>query len=104
MLYLVGLGIWDYKDISLRGLEILKSSDYVFCEFYTTQKKYRLGKLEEIIGKKIKILNREKTENEVFLDIAKKHIVSLLVPGDPLVATTHSQIIIDAKEKGIKTK
>ena len=35
MLYLVGLGLYDEKDISLKGLEALKRADVVYAEFYT---------------------------------------------------------------------
>ena len=37
-------------------------------------------------------------------DIAKEADVALLVPGDPLVATTHIQLMIDAKSKGVEVK
>lgn len=36
MLYLVGLGLGDAKDITVRGLEIVKKADYVFLEAYTS--------------------------------------------------------------------
>ena len=36
MLYLVGLGLADEYDISLRGLKTVKSCDYIFLENYTS--------------------------------------------------------------------
>lgn len=36
MLYLVGLGLGDAKDITVKGLEIIKKADYVFLEAYTS--------------------------------------------------------------------
>jgi diphthine synthase len=36
MLYLVGLGLGDPKDITVRGLEIVKSADEVYLEAYTS--------------------------------------------------------------------
>lgn len=36
MLYLVGLGLGDAKDITVKGLEIVKKADYVFLEAYTS--------------------------------------------------------------------
>lgn len=36
MLYLVGLGLGDAKDITVKGLEIIKKVDYVFLEAYTS--------------------------------------------------------------------
>jgi diphthine synthase len=35
MLYIVGLGLADEKDISVKGLEIVKKADRVYLEAYT---------------------------------------------------------------------
>lgn len=35
MLYLVGLGLADEKDITVKGLEIVKKADRVYLEAYT---------------------------------------------------------------------
>ena len=35
MLYIVGLGLADEKDISVKGLEIAKRADRVYLEAYT---------------------------------------------------------------------
>jgi diphthine synthase len=43
-------------------------------------------------------------KNPTFLDIAKSKEVALLVSGDPLVATTHTDIILRANKMGVKTK
>ena len=36
MLYLVGLGLGDAKDITVKGLEIVRNADVVFLEAYTS--------------------------------------------------------------------
>jgi diphthine methyl ester synthase len=36
MLYLIGLGLGDEKDITVRGLEIVKKCSAVFLEYYTS--------------------------------------------------------------------
>lgn len=36
MLYLVGLGLADEKDITVRGLEVVKSASKVYLEAYTS--------------------------------------------------------------------
>lgn len=36
MFYLVGLGLGDVKDITVRGLEIVKKCDKVLLESYTS--------------------------------------------------------------------
>ena len=37
MFYLVGLGLFDEKDISLKGLECLKNVDKIYAEFFTSR-------------------------------------------------------------------
>ena len=36
MLYLVGFGLGDAKDITVKRLEIVKKADFVFLEAYTS--------------------------------------------------------------------
>jgi diphthamide biosynthesis methyltransferase len=36
MLYLVGLGLSDEKDVTVRGLEAIKGSERVYLEAYTS--------------------------------------------------------------------
>ena len=36
MLYLVGLGLSDEKDITVRGLEIVKKASRIYLEAYTS--------------------------------------------------------------------
>lgn len=36
MFYLIGLGLGDAKDITVKGLEIVKKCDKVFLEAYTS--------------------------------------------------------------------
>lgn len=36
MLYVIGLGLGDVKDITVKGLEIVKSCEFVYLEAYTS--------------------------------------------------------------------
>ena len=92
MLYLIGLGLID-GDISERGKRIIEEADEIFIEKYTSPINYNI---------KAKELSREELESESILDIAKSKKVVLLIPGDPLSATTHFQLIQSAIEKGIQ--
>jgi len=103
MLYLIGLGLWDENDLSLRALATMKNCQDVYCEFYTNKWLGDMDKLEEIIGKKVKLLKRVDVESELLTDEAKTKDVALLVPGDPLAATTHIQLMIDAQSKNVET-
>jgi diphthine synthase len=102
----IGLGLFDEKDISLKGLEEIKKCDKVFAEFYTAKLAGTdLKKIEKTIGKKIDELNREDTEKgEKILRIAKEKSTAFLTCGDPMTATTHVDIRLRAINKGIKTK
>lgn len=104
MLFLVGLGLWDEKDISLRGIEAIKSCKKVYCELYTAGWKGNMKEIENMTGKKIKVIGREQVESDFLVKEAMDSTVALLVPGDPLAATTHFQLIADAKENGIETR
>ncbi len=105
LLYLIGLGLWDEKDISVKGLEIAKSCDILYMEEYTSKLGVEKSKIEDLIGKKIKRLSRKDVEQtDILLKDAKTKKIGFLVGGDPLTATTHSEFIMEAKKKGIETR
>ncbi len=103
MLYMIGLGIGDESDMSQRGLAACKRSDEVYAELYTAIWQGDLSKLEIEIGKKVKVLERRDLEDksESFVKGAKGKDIALLVPGDPLSATTHINLLMDAKHGNI---
>jgi diphthine synthase len=105
ILLLIGMGLWDEKDISLRGLEELKSCDVVFAEQYTgSRQENSLERLEKLADKKIIVVGREEVEaEEKILKEALSKKVALLVPGDPLISTTHISLKLSAEKRGIKT-
>ena len=106
VLYVIGLGLGDEKDITVRGLELVKSSDKVFLEHYTSI----LGggvsqeRLEAFYGKDIVVADRTLVENDaddLILQPARTQRVAFLVVGDPVCATTHTDLILRAKEVGV---
>jgi diphthine synthase len=106
MIYLIGLGIGDEKDISLKGLEACEKAKEVYAELYTARWPGDLKKLGKKIGKEITLLKRKNLEEEVkqLLRRGKSRSIAILVPGDPLSATTHLNVLMEAKEQGIKTE
>ena len=100
MLYLIGAGLWDEKDISLRALNILKECDEIFIESYTSIWKGDLRNL----NLKTKEIGRSGMEEEAekILKRAKKKKVAVLVPGDPLAATTHFSVLEEAKKRNVE--
>ncbi len=107
MLTFIGLGLYDERDISVKGLEIIKSADEVYLEGYTSRLMGAdVRKLEEFYGKTVSVLNRDDVEKypEKILDAATAGDAVFLTGGDPMVSTTHSDIRIRAQERGIATR
>ncbi len=106
MLVFIGLGLYDESDLSLRAVKEAQSCERLFAEFYTSRLTgTTVEKLEKAVDKKIKVLSRAEVEDgSVILAAAKEGKVGFLVPGDPLISTTHIALRIDAKEQGIETQ
>ena len=56
MLYFIGLGLGDAKDITVKGLEVVKSAKKVFLEHYTSILSCGKTDLEEFYGRNDLIL------------------------------------------------
>jgi diphthine synthase len=104
MLNIIGIGLNDEKDITVKGLELVKDSDYVYLENYTSKLQIPNENLEKLYKKKIILAEREFVESgEEIINQAKEKNVSLLIIGDPFSATTHLSLLQQAKENNIKT-
>ena len=107
MLYLIGLGLGDMKDITVKGLEAVRQCDKVFLEAYTSLLlNSELSELEKYYDKALTVADREMVEShsDMILDPAVTGDVAFLVVGDPLGATTHTDIILRAVERDIPYK
>ncbi|MCS3901321.1 diphthine synthase [Methanococcus voltae] len=105
MLIMAGLGLYDEKDLTLKTLENAKKADKIYAEFYTAiLTGTTLEKIEETLGKKVNVLDREKVEYETeqLIEESKEKNIMFLTAGDPMVATTHVDIAVEAKKKGIE--
>ena len=103
----IGLGLNDEKDISLKGLELVKKSDFIYLENYTSKLNINISYLENLYGKKIILADRKLVEldaEKTILKEAKTHEVAFLVVGDVFSATTHMDLYLRAKKSGIKIK
>lgn len=106
-LYLIGLGLNDEKDITLKGLAAIKKCKKVYLENYTSKLNCSMKKLEKLYKKKIILADRDLVENKAektILKEAKKSNIAFLVIGDPFGATTHIDLVLRAKEMKVKTK
>ncbi|MGA3021069.1 MAG: diphthine synthase [Candidatus Micrarchaeales archaeon] len=104
MLLLVGLGL-ETKDLSVRALEEIKTAKLLFLEEYTSflSKDY-LRFIGKETRKTLDVVSRQDLEERVkeIVKKAKNAKIAILVPGDPLIATTHSIILNEAEKQGIE--
>ncbi|MBI4141108.1 diphthine synthase [Candidatus Woesearchaeota archaeon] len=106
-LYFIGLGVGDEKDITLKGIETIKQCTVVYLETYTSVFKPTLKTLEQFYCKKIIPADRDIVENkaeQTILKDAQTNNVAFLVVGDPLAATTHTDLFLRAKKTGISVE
>jgi len=107
MLTFVGLGLYDEKDVTLKGLEAIRDADVVYAEFYTSPLGGKtVEKMEEVYAKRISVLERADIEENArggILKLAKSQKVVLLSGGDAMIATTHVDLRLRAIDMGIET-
>ncbi len=101
-LNIIGLGLSE-KSVSLEGLELIKKSDFVYLDCYTS--KFDFKKFGKFVNKKIILADRDLVEkSDEILENSKKKEVSFLVVGEVFSATTHISLFLEAKKKGIKVR
>ena len=66
-LYLIGLGLGDEKDITVKGLETVRRCKAVFLEAYTSILGVEKEKVEEFYGREISLMDREAVEQVIFV-------------------------------------
>ncbi len=102
-LYFIGIGLNDEKDITLKGLETVKKCEYIYLEYYTSMLHCDIADLEDLYGKKIITADRDMVEKRAdeIIDQAREEDVAFLVIGDIFGATTHTDLMLRAKEKDV---
>jgi len=107
MLTFVGLGLYDEKDIPVKGLECIRRADHLYLDTYTSRLTgTTVEKMEEYYGKPVIPAGREVIEQRPgeLLDRAERGEVVLLCGGDPMVSTTHADLRLRAAARGIPTQ
>lgn len=106
MFYLIGLGLGDADDITVKGLKIVKRAKRVYLEAYTSILTVGKAVLEEFYGREVILADRDMVEqsSDEMLEGADSEDVAFLVVGDPFGATTHTDLVLRAKEKDIGVK
>ncbi len=102
-LYLIGIGLSTEKDITVKGLEVVKKCDTIYLENYTSLLQCSVQDLEKFYGKKVILADRSTSEqkDEQIVEEAKKKNIAFLIVGDPFSATTHIELFKLAKQKKV---
>ena len=101
-LILIGMGPGTITAMTKEAISAAKSADFRRYEAYTALwPDDELAELEQIIGPIEKIMRPEVENPKEILSLAKDHVVAVLVVGDPLQATTHVDLQLQASEMGI---
>ncbi|HEX6560575.1 MAG TPA: diphthine synthase [Nitrososphaera sp.] len=105
MLWLVGAGISGHMGLSLEAVQVLKKCDVVLIERFTSAlADSDLDGINTTIGKSAKPVQRWFVEDgREILEVAKEKQVALVTYGDPLLATTHTELRARAAKASIKT-
>jgi diphthine synthase len=99
-LFLIGTGV--AFDVTLKGVETIKACQEAFVETYTAPlPAERIKELGAITGRRIVSLDRSRLESPYLVDKAKSADICILASGDPLTATTHITLVIEAKKRGV---
>jgi len=103
-IHLIGLGLGTIEYLTLGALETAEKMDELFIDTYTSWIHRELMKyLEERFGEKLVKADRSMLEERVgeLIEKAEEKEIGILVPGDPLIATTHISIILEAKRRNV---
>ncbi len=106
-LYLIGLGLHDPSDISVKGLEAVRAADKVYAEFYTAiLAGASHDELVEFLQVPVEVLDREGVERggKKMVEEAKTQDVVMLTAGDPMAATTHADLMVRARAEGVSVR
>ena len=103
---MIGLGLYDEKDITVRGFEAVKNCDRVYLEMYTAILMVSKDRLEAFFEKPVIEADRQFVEAgcQDMIEEAKTMNVAFLVVGDPFCATTHSDLYLRCVESGVKVE
>lgn len=114
MLYLIGVGINEYDSLSLGSIDILNKCNIIYVDSFT-------GFLSNDFIQYVKNLLsiNDKEENKIQIHFVKRWFVedgreilknsaekcvSILIYGDPLIATTYSELLVRASKQAIPYK
>ncbi|MFP3483373.1 MAG: diphthine synthase [Caldivirga sp.] len=107
-LYIVGVGLGPGQ-ITQEAINVLRSVGEVFIEEYTSMFETSLGDhIAKVVGRMVVKLSRRDLEEEsgrvIINAIRERGSAALAVIGDPMLATTHSALVTQATQLGIRVR
>lgn len=106
-LYLLGLGLGSVRYLTFAVVEEIERCDEVYLDSYTGFISRELMKrLKKLVGDRLIVASRRDLEDnlEEIVERARDREVAILVQGDPLIATTHISLIVEAVKRGVQFK
>jgi diphthine synthase len=106
-LWLIGLGLHDASDVTLKGRAAVRRCKKVYAEFYTAR---LMGsskdEIEATLGCDLTVLERAGVEDggDALVAEAKTADVALVTAGDPLTATTHTDLVLRCRRAGVPVR
>ena len=101
MLHIVGLGLGDLTDVTVKGRLLIETASEVVLEHYTSiLSGVSVSDYEQFFGRPIVLADRDFVEGrqiEELISRAKTAEICFLVVGDPFCATTHTDLVLRAR-------
>lgn len=107
VLYLIGLGLGSLDYVSLKTIREAMNCHVAYLDTYTGFiSRDLMDLLKNKLDKRLKIACRRDLEDnlEKIVEESREMDVAVLVPGDPLIATTHISLLIEASRRKIPYK
>lgn len=102
-LILIGMGPGKFSSMTIESIQAAKQCDSLRYEAYTALwPQEELDLLGDECGEITKVMRPEIESPELLFKLAEDSLVGLLVVGDPLQATTHVDLQLQAAEAGIE--
>ncbi|HJU33952.1 MAG TPA: diphthine synthase [Nitrososphaera sp.] len=105
MLWFVGTGIDGYRGLSIAALDVLRKCEIVYIERFTSAlSEADIQGINSLLGLQTKPVQRWFVEDgKDIIEAARTKDVALVTYGDPLIATTHSELRSRAARNSVKT-
>ena len=101
-LLLIGIGPGDVALATSEALSAAKRADFRRYEAYTALwPEDQLASLEKSVGEITRVMRPEVENPKELFALARDNLVALLIVGDPLQATTHVDLQLQAEDAGI---